>query len=70
MPGQIELRRLHDVERAEAPSERDVLRRRHLDIAEEQNAVPIPGRLDLGHGGVAELASDIDAEDLGAEALV
>src|SRR5690242_12322749 len=71
MAGQVVLQRLHDVQRPEAAREGDLLRGRHMYVAEDENAVARPGALDFGkmsgEGGLIYHSRKIGAEHLGAK---
>jgi hypothetical protein len=60
----------HDVERTQAPGEGDVLGRRHPEAAEEEEAETGPRILDRGDRLLIEVSSEVDTDDLGAEARV
>src|SRR5688572_32204208 len=47
MAGQVVLPRLHDVQRAEAPGEGDVLLGRHAHVPEHEDRMALPGGVDL-----------------------
>src|SRR5438034_9834425 len=67
MAGEVVLQRLHDVQRAEAPGEGDVLLGRHAHVAEHQDAVARPGALDLSERGIVHRPREIGADHLGAK---
>src|SRR5262249_32657585 len=67
---QVELERLHDVERAQAPGEGDVLGGRHVEVTEQQDAVPGPRGLDRGDRLRVEGSREVHTDDLRAEARV
>src|SRR5438105_2865515 len=64
---EVVLQRLHDVERAEAAGEGDVLLGRHAHVAEHQDAVARPRTLDLGERRVVHRPREIGADHLGAK---
>jgi hypothetical protein len=64
---QVEVGRHHDVQRPEAAGERDMVGGRHIEIAENQDPVAKPRRLDQAKRRVIDPQIRGDTDDLGGK---